>query len=221
VGRRDKVDPRSGIALRNEIAAWAGALGIQEFDLYVGGNDAGAVQGIPGETPALVVGTGVNAPLTAIARSRVARELLAILRGTTVARSRDDVTMAAIVVAACRQADVKIDNPAYAVLAEIERLIGKELSRKTRKVLPDVCRAIVAQRADAREWTKHALASQARIAVVASGDPSVVLADVLGVPADRLGKVVPGDARAQDLLRFVLSPQYLDIRTSLGLEVGA
>jgi len=179
------------------------------------------VQGVPGETPSLVVGTGVNAPLTPIARSRVARELLAIVRGTTVARLRDDVTMAAIVVAACRLADVKIDNPAYAVLAEIERQIGKELPRKTRKALPDVCRAIVAQRSDAREWTKHALASQARIAVVASGDPSIVLADVLQVPVDRLGKVVPGDARAQELLRFVLSPLYLDLRKSLGLEVGA
>jgi len=221
VGRRDKVDPRSGIALRNEIAAWAGALGIREFDLYVGGNDAAAVQGIPGETPALVVGTGVNAPLSPIARSRVARELLAIVRGTTVARWRDDVTMAAIVVAACKLAEVRIDHPPYAVLAEIERLIGKEIARKTRKALPDVCRAIVAQGADAREWTKHALASQDRIAVLASGDPSIVLSDVLSVPVDRLGRSVPGDARAQELLRFVLSPQYLDLRKSLGLEVGA
>jgi tetratricopeptide (TPR) repeat protein len=220
VGRRDKVDPRSGIALRNEIAAWAGALGVQEFDLYVGGNDASAVQGVPGEPPALVVGTAVNAPLSPIARSRVARELFALVRGTTVARSRDDVTMAAIVVAACKLAEVKIDHPPYAVLAEVERLVGKEIARKTRRALPDVCRAIVAQRADAREWTRHALASHDRIAVLASGDPSIVLADVLRVPLDKLGKAVPGDARAQELLRFVLSPAYLDLRRSLGLEVG-
>ncbi|HWL86816.1 MAG TPA: hypothetical protein VNO21_13490, partial [Polyangiaceae bacterium] len=35
--RRDKVDPRGGTTLRNEIAAWAGAFGIDAFDLYVGG----------------------------------------------------------------------------------------------------------------------------------------------------------------------------------------
>ena len=56
--------------------------------------------------------------------------------------------------------------------------------------------------------------------MLASGDPSIVLADVLRVPVDRLGKAVPGDPRAQDLLRFVLSSRYLDLRKSLGLEVG-
>jgi tetratricopeptide (TPR) repeat protein len=221
VGRRDKVDPRSGIALRNEIAAWAGAFGIHEFDLYVGGNDVNAVQGVPGETPSLVVGTGVNAPLAPLARSRVARELFAMARGTTIARSRDDLTLAAIVVAACKLAEVKIDHPPYAVLAEVERLVGKEIARKTRKLLPDVCRAIVAQRIDAREWTKHALASQERVAVLASGDPSLVLADLLKVSVDRLGKTAPSDPRAQELLRFVLSPRYLELRKALGLEASS
>ena len=220
VGRRDKVDPRSGIALRNEIATWAGALGIPEFDLYVGGKDPLAVQGIPGETMSLVVGANVNAPLAPLARSRVARELLAMSRGTTVTRSRDEVTIAAIVVAACKLAEVRIDHPPYAVLAEIERLMGKEIPRKTRKAIPDVCRAIVAQRVDAREWSKRALASLDRIATVASGDPAVVLGDALGVPVERLDKVAATDPRAQDLLRFVLSPQYLELRRSLGLEGG-
>ena len=139
VGRRDKVDPRSGLALRNEIAAWAGALGIHEFDLYVGGKDPLGVQGIPGEPPALVVGSGVNAPLSSLSRARVARELLGILRGTTVTRSRDETTVAAIVVAACKLAEVRIDHPAYPVLAEVERLVGKAISRKTRKALPEFC----------------------------------------------------------------------------------
>ena len=89
VTKRDKVDPRSGLTLRNEIAAWAGAFGVREFDLYVGGKDPLGVQGIPGEPPSLVVGAGVNAPLGPPTRARVARELLAMVRGTTVTRSRD------------------------------------------------------------------------------------------------------------------------------------
>src|SRR6202035_1573698 len=101
VGRRDKVDPRSGLALRNEIASWAGAFGVREFDLYVGGKDPLAVQGIPGEMPTLVVGADVNAPLAPMTRGRIARELLAIIRGTTIARTRDDITIAAVVIAAC------------------------------------------------------------------------------------------------------------------------
>ncbi len=221
VGRRDKVDPRSGLALRNEIAAWAGAFGVKEFDLYVGGKDPLAVQGIPGETPALVVGAGVNAPLSAMTRGRVARELLAMARGTIVVRTRDDITAAAIVVAACGQAEVKVDHPPYAVLAEVERLLGKALGRKTRKLLPEVCRRLISSNADARAWTKRALASQDRVAVVASGDPAVVLTEVLGTSPDKLGTAVKGNQRAEELLRFVASPKYLEIRRALGLEGSA
>jgi hypothetical protein len=218
VTRRDRVDPRSGLALRNEIATWAGAFGVREFDLYVGGRDPLGVQGIPGEPPALVVGSGVNAPLAPLTRARVARELLGVVRGTTVTRSRDDITIAAIVVAACRLADVPVEHPPYAVLAEVERLVGKSISRRARKAMVDVCRAIVQTRADARTWSKRALASQDRVATVASGDASVVLSEVLGAALERLGQSVKGNPRAEELLRFVLSPDYLDVRHALGLE---
>ncbi len=218
VTKKDKVDPRSGLALRNEIASWAGSFGIAQFDLYVGGKDPLGVQGIPGETPAIVVGAGVNAPLAPALRARVARELLAIVRGTTVARSRDDITIAAIVVAACHIAEVKVDHPPYAVLAEVEKLVSKAIARKTKKLLPDVCKAIIAGGTDARAWSKRALMSQNRIAVIASGDVGTVLLDVLGESPERLAQVAKVDARAEELMRFVLSPAYLEIRRSFGLE---
>jgi tetratricopeptide (TPR) repeat protein len=218
VTRRDRVDPRSGVALRNEIATWAGAFGVHEFDLYVGGRDPLGVQGIPGEPPALVVGSGVNAPLAPLTRARVARELLGVVRGTTVTRSRDDITIAAIVVASCRLADVPVEHPPYAVLAEVERLIGKSISRRARKAMVDVCRTAVQTRADARAWSRRALASQDRVATIASGDASVVLSEVLGAALERLGQAVKGNPRAEELLRFVLSPEYLEVRHALGLE---
>ncbi len=126
--------------------------------------------------------------------------------------------MASIVVAACKLAEVPITPPPYAVLTEIERLIGKAIPRRTRKMLADVCRPLVSSGADARAWSKRALASQDRVSVIASGDPSVVLGDVLGIPAAKVGEAIAGSARAQELVRFVLSPQYLDLRRSLGLE---
>lgn len=220
VGRRDRVDPRSGLALRNEIASWAGAFGIQEFELYAGGKDPLTIQGIPSEPPALVVGAGVNAPLAPVTRARIARELFAVARGTTITRWRDDVTIAAIVIAACRLADVRIEHPPYAVLPEVERLLGRALPRKTRRLLPEVCTAVAAQAVDARAWSRRALASHDRIAAIAAGDPTVVLSDVLSAPIDRLAQAVPGSPRAEELLRFVLSQAYLDIRRSLGLEGG-
>lgn len=216
--KKDKVDARAGIALRNEIATWAGALGISDFDLYVGGKDPGGVQGIPGDTPGLVVGSGVNAPLSPATRGRVARELLSILRGTTVTRWRDDTTIAAIVVAACNISKVPYEHPPFAVLAEVERLVGKAISRKTKALIQPICKAVVQSGQDARQWAARARASQGRIAVVAAGDVSVVLADVFGEPVERLGGVARDDLRAHELLRFSLSRPYFDLRRALGLE---
>jgi len=218
VTRRDRVDAKAGIALRAEIAQWAAAFGITTFELYIGGKDPGGVQGIAGDPPAIVVGPGVNAPLSPTTRGRVARELFALARGTTITRWRDDTTIAAIVVAACNLAKVRIDAPPFAVLAEVERHIGKAISRKTRAAIEPLCRAYVTSAPDARQWAARARMSQARCAALASGDVSVVLADVFGEAVERLGAVARDDLRAHELFRFVLSRPYFDLRRSLGLE---
>ena len=176
------------------------------------------MQGIPGETPAIVVGSGVNAPLSPTTRARVARELLAIVRGTTVTRWRDDTTIAAIAVAACNIAKVPVDHPPFAVLAEVERLIGKAINRKTKGLIAPICKMFVTSGQDAKQWAARARASQGRVGVLASGDVSVVLADVFGEPIERLGAVARGDLRAHELLRFVLSRPFFELRRSLGLE---
>lgn len=218
VTKKDRVDPRAGLGLRTEIAQWAGAFGISTFDLYVGGKDPAGVQGIPGSTPAIVVGAGVNAPLSPATRGRVARELLGIVRGTTVTRWRDDTTIAAIVVAACNLAKVPVDSPPFAVLAEVQRLVEKALNRKTRQLIEPLCRAYVQSGQEPRQWAARARASQGRAAAVAAGDVSVVLADVFGEPLERLGAVARDDLRAHELLRFVLSRPYFEVRRALGLE---
>ncbi len=43
VTKKEKVDAKSGLQVRNEIGAWTGAFGIPEFELYVGGRDANGV----------------------------------------------------------------------------------------------------------------------------------------------------------------------------------
>ncbi|HPY18494.1 MAG TPA: tetratricopeptide repeat protein, partial [Polyangiaceae bacterium] len=89
VTKKNRVDPRDGLPLRNEIAHWAGALGLSDFDLYVGGREPYGVTGVPGEKPFLVVGNEISAPLAPHARQAVARELFAIRRGISVLRTRD------------------------------------------------------------------------------------------------------------------------------------
>jgi hypothetical protein len=221
LARKDRVDPRAGSPVRQEVAAWAGSLGLPEFELYVGGRDPLGVQGIPGEPHVLVVGADVQSPFPLPTRARVARELFAIARGTTILRLRDETTVLAVVVAACKLAEVPLEAPGYAVQAEIDRLLAKAIARKTRKLLPEICQRIVQTKADARTWCQRAIATLDRMAAVATGDVGVVLGDIHGQAPERLADVVHGDRRSEELLRFALSPGYLDVRRKLGLEGGA
>jgi len=221
VGRRERVDARSGSALRNEIAAWAGALGITEFELYVGGKDPNLIQGVPGEMPAVVIGANVRSPLSLVDRARLVRELVALERGTTVVLVRDDVAVAAVIVASCAIAEVPLQTPAYSVLAETQRLLSKAISRKTKKVLPEFAQAVARQLGgggDLRSFRGHALRTLDRAAAVAAGDPAAAMIGVVGenAPAAK----VAADGRANAMLRFVWSDDYFALRRQLGLGIG-
>jgi hypothetical protein len=203
--------------LRNEIATWAAIFGVQEFDLYVGGREPHVVQGVPGETPALVVGPAINAPLAPGMRAQVSRELFAMARGTTALRSRDDATAAAVVATCFKLAELALGSQ-QPPSAEVEKAVSKAIPRRVRKLLPEVCQAIAGQGADARKHWARALASQARVAMVASGDVTFALADAFHVNPDQLPAMAKSDPRIEPLLRFALSRDYLDLRRALGLE---
>ena len=82
-----------------------------------------------------------------------------------------------------------------------------------------VCQKVVSSKQDARAWTNAARRSLDRMAVIAAGDVSIVLSDILSVPRDQLGSVVTESERLRRLLSFVLSPSYLELRKKLGMGV--
>lgn len=218
VTKKDRVDPRDGLPLRNEIVKWAGTLGIGNFDLYVGGRDPTGVYGIPTETPAIVVGSQVSAPLSPVYRQAVARELLAIKRGTSVLRHREPEEVHALIVAACRLGDVELASPPFALLGEFQRQLASELPRRLKKLLPELARAVKSSEQDPIDWYHAAASTLDRMAAVAAGDVSWVLAPS---PAER-GRRPPtrhAELRARRLLAFVLSPAYLELREKLGMGV--
>ena len=177
------------------------------------------MHGVGGEVPAIILGSAITAPFDATARSAVARTVFALRRGITSLRTRDENTIASVVIAACNEVDIKIANPGYAVYNEIQRAVHKEISRKVRKSIGETCSRVVTSKQDARAWSTAARRSLDRMAVIAAGDVSIVLSDVLGTPRDQLSSTVPESERARRLLSFVLSPNYLELRKKLGMGV--
>jgi hypothetical protein len=216
--KKERVDPKAGHPIRNEIAAWAGALGIGELDVYVGGRHAHGVHGVATEPPSLIVGNAVTAPLSPIYRQAVARELFALRRGTTVLGHREAPEVAALVVAACRLGGVELDAPPFALLGEFQRQLGKEMPRRVKRVLPELAAHVRSQGQDPVDFYRAATASLDRMAALASGDVSWVLTPD-AANRGRAPASIEGQERMKRLLAFVLSPTYLALREALGMGV--
>ena len=115
--------------------------------------------------------------------------------------------------------DIPIHAPPYAMLAETQRLMGKALPRKLKKILPEYCQAVATSGADPLMWVRVALSSLDRMAAIAAGDVSLVLSDVFRRPREQLAAVVIEEQRARELVAFVLSDRYLELRNLLGMGV--
>mgnify|MGYP000679599801 CR=1 FL=1 len=217
INKKQRVDPRLGLPIRNEIAAWAGALGLGEFDLYIGGEEPDAVRGLVDDTPALLIGTAVVSPLSPAHRQAVARELFALRQGTSILRAREPAEVAALIAATGQVLGVNLEGPSYAMTAEFVRLLGRGLGRKTKKMLPLWVERVRTESRDPLMWIAGALSSMDRVAALASGDVSWVIAKEPSARRKRLTS--PEDrSRLLRLLTFVLSPRYLELRKELGLE---
>jgi hypothetical protein len=104
------------------------------------------------------------------------------------------------------------------MLGEFERQLGKEMSRRVRRMLPELAQPVAEAGQDLLAWVQAATSSLDRLAAVAAGDVSHVLADGPG-SRGQIGASVDAQERAQRLLGFVLSPSYLAVRERLGMGV--
>ncbi len=218
LGKRQRVDPRDGLPLRTAVAAWAGALGIGTFELYVGGPEPGGVRAIPADPPIVVIGADVQAPLSPGHRQAVASELYGVVRGTSLVRRHSPTDLAALVHAACLVGGSPLRGPAYALTPEFEHLLrSRKLPGRYRRRLPELAAAIAALGADVTEWVRAATASLDRVATLAAGDVSCVLAEA--GQRGRLGTSIEARRRANRLLSFLLSRSYLELREKLGMGI--
>lgn len=230
VGRKNRVDKKGGSAVWVAVAEWMGALGFEvDFDLFVGGQDPHAIQGVVlGEMPALVVGQEIATKLgTAAARSALAREVFTLRRYALAAlRTQEDAAIASVVIALCNEMGANIPKPPYAVYGPIAMTVKKEISRRVKKSAGDVAMEVARSGQDPMAWVVAARRSCDRMAAIAAGDVSIVLADLYRRPRSQLSSAMQlvreggsDNERALALLRFVLSPGYLDLRRKLGMGV--
>jgi hypothetical protein len=104
------------------------------------------------------------------------------------------------------------------MLSEFQRQLGREMPRRVKKILPELARAVAESGHDLFGFYQAATSSLDRMAVIAAGDVSWVLASDAR-SRGRSAASIEGQERAQRLLSFVLSPTYLVLREQLGMGV--
>ncbi len=212
---RDRVDPFVDHPLRGEVARWAQAFGLDDFELYVGGDDPAGVRGLHLEFPTLVLGTEVTCPLSPAKRAAVVAHLFALSTGTVAVLTRSASEAAALVSAAGQLAKILIPVPENPHTAEYRRRLARVLPEDAESWLPELVGAAAAEEQGLADWCRSAQMSAARVAAVCVGEPAAVIA-----------ALAPGhdepEARAtfiRDLLAFSFSSDFFQLRGRLGLAI--
>jgi hypothetical protein len=215
VTKKERVE--AGDPLRVEVARWMGALGFDDFDLFLGVRRREGAVGIAADKPTLVVGSELRAPLDAKGRAAIAREAFALRRGITAVLHCDDHTIASIVASVSNEVRVAVPEPAFAIYKEVDRAMRKAMTRKARKEAEGLCRRVLESREDVNVWVEAARRSTDRMALIASGDAGVVIDAMVGVRGTPARAAWEGDPRSKSLLAFALSDDYLELRARLGM----
>jgi hypothetical protein len=220
LGRRDRLKPQAAPELFAELEPWATAVGLKEFEVFVGGAHEGILV-FPGEKgPTLVLGPGIKAPLSREQHADLARKFTSLPTGTTLVIDREPNEVTAIINAACALGDVTLP---WEVVEppELRRNLSKELPRRVRKALPELAERVSQGGLEPLTWIALAEHGLDRARALVLGDISLVLLDeeqrgrgetVLGHFLDKQ------ERRFADLSRFATSQALLEMRKRLGLE---
>lgn len=218
LGRKERKAAADAIGVRSEVSAWTGALSLGEVELYLANRGGYEVTGIADEKqPSIVIASEARA-LDVRDRGLIAAWLFGLSRGTSVCLQRSPTEVAALLVAACRVGGAAPNVPPFALTPEFERLLARELPRRARRSLEGLAGEVIKQEQDPLLFAQGARDTLNRIAAVASGDFShVILTESERITSTRnLDSHRQGQLAA--LLRFCLSPTYLQIREQLGLN---
>ncbi|MEY4510061.1 MAG: hypothetical protein RLZZ450_2183 [Pseudomonadota bacterium] len=210
VGRSQRVSARDPHALRDDLRALAAPLGLTIGELYVGGGDPRRIAVLPREGElAFVVGNEVESPLQGNARHLAALQLAATKLDSLPLLVRSTGEAARVVFAALAAENCPLpSNVSRADLGDLPRTVSKALSRKAKRALPELVRALPDGGAELAVHCQALLARTRRLALLLSGELEAALRE-----ASR-----PPDA-GLDLLRTWTGSALSSSRRKLGLAL--
>jgi tetratricopeptide (TPR) repeat protein len=215
--RKNRVAPGSGLPLRNDVAAWAGAFQLGDFELHIADLPPGRVRALGTEPPTLIAGPGVESPLGPEQRLDLVREIYALERGIGFVLHYEASDVAALIVALLELDGPSLSAPHYARLDDFKRQLARALNKSERKALAARAGSLRIAHADIARWVEACVGTLDRIAALAVGDPSWVVAQI--ETKERGDTRDPGalSARTRRIMAFTLSATFAELREKLGM----
>jgi len=216
-----RLDEFSADPLRTLIAGWAGALGLGDLDLFVGGHDEDGISAINWQKPTVIVGRNVTVPLSREERTRLA-VLLFVLRmglGVMVSQSPEIVTRwieAARNVLERRAAqdpDLFESTDSALNVTELSEHLEKVLADEQKQRLSELLSAVDKVGLSPLNLPLDSIKAALRMACLVSGDPAIVRAFPELWPSDDQER----RALLTDLVRFCISDNFFQLRAQVGL----
>lgn len=223
VGRSERV--RGAHPARAAVTPLLKLVGVEEFELYVGGSEPARVAVLPDDPIAVVLGSGVAIPLDASSRFELVRKLLLALRGAAPLGHETPEAITARALAALAYAEVPIAGGTQRFEALIKP-VGKALSRRVRKAIAESGRALGGS---AEAWDEilkaaRAMASTARRgALAASGAVAAAARDVVRTESLRdpsMTELFARNAVGRDLALYCVSDVLVQIERDIGADRG-
>jgi len=209
-----RVDEFSDSEARTALATWMGALGLSDFELYIGGTDPDAIRALNGELPTIVLGGNVSVPLSRTDQARLVAQLSSLETGCAVLLNQPAGTtqrwLAALLVLSSSDSIANAPED----VEEKARALSNAIAREQREEIAELCGELTQAGIDITELPFLVRNSACRAAVLAYGDATIVrqLPDLLSDDDERRSHMMT------QLVKFSLSEEFSGLRMKAGLE---
>lgn len=223
VGRSDRI--KGPHATRAAVSQWLALLGVNEFELYVGGPDPARIAIIPGDPVAVVIGRAVAVPFDAATRFEVLRQALLVTRGVGALAAAPIATCVGWTLAAMIAADIPLAGGARGA-EPLVKPVAKAMSRRVRRAIAESAKPLGAAPG---AWDEIAAAVAAvrstarRGAVSLTGAIPSAFRDVAvaeGAAVEPVPQMIERNPAGRDLSLFLVSDACAQVLRETGVDVG-